>query len=196
MWRDEEEKCWAFCSTGKLPINIMECTLSDSEKEYVIKFTKLAFLEQDTMHRRAEYLCHELWVKYDIKWDCVVGQDLRVSKKDHREQYIHFTFGGETCMMAKNDSATDLPEFVIETDMDDVQKKYALEIAKLAFLEKKNDLDRADYIGKEFDSKYGLDWQCVVGRTFDYAFNYNKYIRFCIGLKMVYLFRVKDCKKV
>ena len=138
---------------------------------------------------RAEYLRHELKVKYRCGWDCAVGRDLEVATRPVRDEYIHFTLGGEAIVVVKKDSVEDLPVDILKTDMDEKQKADVLKIAKLAFLEKKGDTDRAVFIRTEMEAKYGGYWNSIVGGDFVASIWNTSFICFSLGGTKIRVFK-------
>lgn len=55
---------------------------------------------------------------------------------------------------------------VKNSDMEDDMKEEATKITQEAFDQFKVEKDIAAYIKKEFDSKFGAAWHCIVGRNF------------------------------
>ena len=83
---------------------------------------------------------------------------------------------------------------VNNNDMNDDMIQYAIKIAKEAYYYNKNDDGIAQYIKKEFDSKYNKYWECIVGLSYSFAISHNRkeYIYFKLGEYDVILFRVTD----
>uniref|UniRef100_A0A7N0ZRA6 Dynein light chain n=1 Tax=Kalanchoe fedtschenkoi TaxID=63787 RepID=A0A7N0ZRA6_KALFE len=67
-----------------------------------------------------------------------------------------------------SDSSAAKKKVVIKSaDMLDDMQKEAIDIAVAAFEQHSVEKDVAEFIKKEFDTKHGPTWHCIVGRNFD-----------------------------
>lgn len=81
---------------------------------------------------------------------------------------------------------------VKNTDMDKKMLEVAIKCATQAFDKyPDNQTSVADYVKKEFDSRYGPNWHCIVGRNYVAKVTHetNTFAYFCHGPATLLLFR-------
>lgn len=87
---------------------------------------------------------------------------------------------------------TQLGSAVIKiTEMPQSMENFAILCAQEGLTKAYNEQQVAAYIKKEFDNKYGLTWNCFVGRNFGSFVTHeeNNYIYFYIGQMGIVLFK-------
>ncbi|XP_052206494.1 uncharacterized protein LOC127810923 [Diospyros lotus] len=83
-------------------------------------------------------------------------------------------------------------KFIIKSaDMKDDMQKEAVDIAIAAFEKCSVEKDVAEHIKKEFDTKYGPTWHCIVGKNFGSYVTHetNHFVYFYLDSKAVLLFK-------
>eukprot|EP01006_Ploeotia_vitrea_P003391 TRINITY_DN112538_c0_g1_i1.p1 TRINITY_DN112538_c0_g1~~TRINITY_DN112538_c0_g1_i1.p1 ORF type:complete len:211 (-),score=10.00 TRINITY_DN112538_c0_g1_i1:269-901(-) len=80
---------------------------------------------------------------------------------------------------------------VMATDMSEEEQHDALDVAVRALEKHTVETDVAQYMKKEFDSKYLPNWHCIVGRNFGTCATHAKghYIQFYIAQTCILLFK-------
>ncbi|KAG6532900.1 dynein light chain 1, cytoplasmic-like [Zingiber officinale] len=84
------------------------------------------------------------------------------------------------------------PKIVLKSiDMSEKMRNDAIDCARAAFEKHRLEKDIAEYIKKEFDSKYGQTWHCIVGRNFGSYVTHetNHFLYFYVDSKAVLLFK-------
>ncbi|PUU74111.1 dynein light chain type 1-domain-containing protein [Tuber borchii] len=84
------------------------------------------------------------------------------------------------------------PKTVIKSvDMTEEMSAIAIDVAKKAMNSNTVEKDIAQYIKKEFDTKYGNTWHCIVGRNFGSFVTHEtkNFIYFYVGHLAVLLFK-------
>ncbi|KAL0634903.1 Dynein light chain [Maublancomyces gigas] len=84
------------------------------------------------------------------------------------------------------------PKTIVKSvDMSDEMQSVAIEIAKKAVRDNSVEKDIAQYIKKEFDTKHGNTWHCIVGRNFGSFVTHETkhFIYFYVGNLAVLLFK-------
>ncbi|XVF28290.1 hypothetical protein REPUB_Repub15cG0017300 [Reevesia pubescens] len=91
------------------------------------------------------------------------------------------------------ESATSPAKKVIikSADMKDNMQKEAVNIAISAFEKNNVEKDVAEHIKKEFDTRHGPTWHCIVGRNFGSYVTHetNHFVYFYLDQKAVLLFK-------
>uniref|UniRef100_A0A7N0T2B4 Dynein light chain n=1 Tax=Kalanchoe fedtschenkoi TaxID=63787 RepID=A0A7N0T2B4_KALFE len=91
-----------------------------------------------------------------------------------------------------SDSSAAKKKVVIKSaDMLDDMQKEAIDIAVAAFEQHSVEKDVAEFIKKEFDTKHGPTWHCIVGRNFGSYVTHetNHFVYFYLDHKAVLLFK-------
>ncbi|RPA97501.1 hypothetical protein L873DRAFT_1809538 [Choiromyces venosus 120613-1] len=84
------------------------------------------------------------------------------------------------------------PKTVVKSvDMTEEMSAIAIDVAKKAMNSNTVEKDIAQYIKKEFDTKYGNTWHCIVGRNFGSFVTHEtkNFIYFYVGHLAVLLFK-------
>jgi len=188
---------------GSIPMQIIECTLTEQEKSHAVKSAKLALIEQSGNQALAEYISDELGAIYSFDWVCVVGQNLGAAMKPSTKPRIVFTLGESTIIVSKESAKKNGP-FGCTTNIHYVNmnvdmKDDALRIAQVA-MEKKDDLAMAHDIKQKFDEKYGKYWHCQVADQVLPALSFSPKLNHCItfdlGSKRIILFKAAEASPV
>ena len=76
-------------------------------------------------------------------------------------------------------------------DMEESMQKDAISFAQMAIEDSDIERDIAKTLKKAFDSKYGPNWHCVVGRSYGSYVGHESrhYIYFCVGQFSILLFK-------
>ncbi|KAG0138085.1 dynein light chain type 1-domain-containing protein [Tuber indicum] len=89
-------------------------------------------------------------------------------------------------------STTPEPKTTIKSvDMTEEMSSIAIDVAKKAISSNNVEKDIAQYIKKEFDTKFGSTWHCIVGRNFGSFVTHEtkNFIYFYVGHLAVLLFK-------
>lgn len=174
---------------GSIPVNVIDNTLGEKEKDHAIKFAKLALTEKAGNQARAEFIKDELQAIYDeFEWTCLVASNLGKSGRPSTKPHIIFTLGPDTVVVTKNDRELEVE--VLDCRMEEQMKENAIKVVQLAMICKKNEGDfaKAKYIRDEFNTKYGKYWNATVGREPQpLYFAPNHSIRFRLGSTFITL---------
>jgi len=180
----------ALAMVGSIPVNVLECSLSDKEKAYAIKLAKWSLIEATRNQDRAEFIRGGLHDIFELEWSCFFGREPGHSAS--KQEHITFTLGEDTVIATKIGS--DLEARVVDSTMDEEMKEHAIKVCKLALMDKRKttDFHKARYIKKDFDKRYGTHWNCSLGTDSHTCCNYDKkknYIWLQIGLTSITIFK-------
>ncbi|KAF3919997.1 hypothetical protein ABW21_db0200528 [Orbilia brochopaga] len=91
----------------------------------------------------------------------------------------------------ENSGSTDMKAVVKSADMAEPMQNDAIEVAKEAMEKFNIEKDIAQHIKKEFDTRHGSTWHCIVGRNFGSFVTHETkhFIYFYLGHVAILLFK-------
>jgi dynein light chain LC8-type len=92
---------------------------------------------------------------------------------------------------SKNTTAVELKAMVKSVDMSETMSQESIEVAKEAMKQFNVEKEIAQHIKKEFDTKHGPTWHCIVGRNFGSFVTHETkhFIYFYVGNLAILLFK-------
>lgn len=95
--------------------------------------------------------------------------------------------------MATTDKKEKLDSQIKSADMSEDMQRQAVEVAEEAMSKFQVEKDIAQYIKKEFDSRAGATWHCIVGRNFGSFVTHETkhFIYFYLGHCAILLFKTQ-----
>lgn len=147
---------------SNLRCDVRDCTLSQEEKVFAIKFAKWALLDREGPKARLEYVRAEMTEKFKCDWTCTVGEENGFVESSSKEPRIQLKLGGVMFLIMKDNTPRDVPVEARRCDMDDDAKEVAIRTIKTAFFLHKKPYDVAKHIARKFNGKYGKYWSCAI----------------------------------
>ncbi|VDK39318.1 unnamed protein product [Taenia asiatica] len=156
---------------------VKNADMSESMQQRAVDCAKEAMDQYNIEKDIAAHVKKTFDREYGPTWHCIVGRNFGSYVTHEARHFIYFYMGQVAILLYKSGKAV-----IKNADMSVDMQKRSLDCARDAMSQFTVAKEIAAYIKKEFDSKYGPVWHCVVGHHFGRLDDYTTYFFHYSGL--------------